>query len=161
MITRIDLHPELVRAASPARADEWRLSIHALVDDATLDGGESVSLFVDVEPDGLLFVWLRDGSAVARTAIPAQAMRRHLDEYESVCRMMNALDEGVGGQRLEALDMAKKLAHDDAARTLRALCAPIQPDHPTSRRLFTLVFALLVDTTKLHAAHRRHGLGGR
>ena len=157
MITRIDLHPALAAAASPARAEEWRLSIHALLDDARLAVDAPVSLFVDRDPEGLLFVWLRDGTAVSRMTIRASALQRHLDEYESVCRMLGSLEHDAAGQRLEALDMAKKLAHDDAARTLRALCEPIAPDHTTSRRLFTLVFALLVDTTRLSGAHQRHG----
>ena len=157
MIARIDLHPDLVQAASASRIDEWRVAIHALVDDATLGVEGPVSLFVDRDPGGLMIVWLRDGTAVARTPVLTSALARHLDEYESVCRQLAALDEGAGGQRLEALDMAKKLAHDDAARTLRALVEPIAPDHATSRRLFTLVFELLVDTSRLHLAHRRHG----
>lgn len=156
MIARVDLHPSLLQAAAPARIDDWRVAVHALVDDVDATHPDALTLFVDVEPDGLLLVWLRSGTAVARTPVRDAALRRHLDEYESVCRRLASLDEDAGGQRLLALDMAKKLAHDDAARTLRALCEPVAPDHATCRRLFTLVFVLRVDTTTFGLAHRRH-----
>lgn len=156
MIARVELHPALLLAATPARIDDWRLAVHALVEDVDPADPAALSLFVDFSSDGVLFVWLRAGSAVARTPVPDVALARHLDEYEAICRRLASLDEDSGGQRLEALDMAKKLAHDDAARTLGALCAPIAPDHATCRRLFTLVFELRVDTTALGRARRPH-----
>ncbi len=157
MIARIDLHPSLLAAASPPRIEDWRLAVHALVEDAEPADEAALSLFVDVDPGGLLLVWLRAGAAIARTSTPDHDLARHLEEYGSICQRLASLDEDSGGQRLEALDMAKKLAHDDAARTLRALCEPVELDHAVWRRLFTLVFALRVDTTALQRAHRRHG----
>ncbi|MCC6646291.1 MAG: UPF0262 family protein [Polyangiaceae bacterium] len=155
MIGRVDLHPALA-AADAARLDERRLAIQALVEDVDAADPSTLALFVDVAPDGLLLVWLRGGEALARTPVSDASLRRHLDEYEAVCRRLGSLDEDSAGQRLEALDMAKKLAHDDAARTLAALCQPVAIDHATCRRLFTLVFGLRVDTTRLGRAHRAH-----
>ena len=90
---------------------------------------------------------------LATVEIPPEAMRAHVAEYLGICRQIMALEQASSSPRLEALDMAKKLAHDDAARALAGLLAGVAPDHPTSRRLFTLLLTLHVDTTRLHVVH--------
>ena len=55
--------------------------------------------------------------------------------------------------RLEALDMAKKVTHDKAGRMIRRLAPDLGLDLETARRLFSLLFSLRVDTTKLLGAH--------
>jgi hypothetical protein len=49
--------------------------------------------------------------------------------------------------------MAKKVTHDDAGRKLQRLCRPLGADHDTCRRLFSLLLALRVDTTRLTGIH--------
>jgi len=49
--------------------------------------------------------------------------------------------------------MAKRVAHNAAARALQQSLASLAPDHPTARRLFTLVLTLFVDTTRLAMVH--------
>jgi uncharacterized protein (UPF0262 family) len=89
------------------------------------------------------------GVSLGRSEIARSALTEHLTEYVDVVRQMDRTGEGVGSSRLEALDMAKKLAHDDAARTLKKLLRPIEVNHAGCRRLWTLLLTLLVDTTRL------------
>jgi uncharacterized protein (UPF0262 family) len=68
-----------------------------------------------------------------------------------VCVEMGKLGEGAASPKLEALDIAKRLVHDEAGETMRALLRTVRPDHATARRLFTLIVTLLYDTTRLAA----------
>jgi uncharacterized protein (UPF0262 family) len=67
---------------------------------------------------------------------------------------MAMLDEGSHSARLEALDMAKKLAHDKAAKALLGLSGTVIPDHPTARCVFTLLISLHFDTGRMLRGHR-------
>ena len=53
--------------------------------------------------------------------------------------------------------MAKKVTHDKAGRALKRHLRDLRMDHPTARRLFTLLVSLRVDTTRLTGVygHRR------
>jgi uncharacterized protein (UPF0262 family) len=68
-------------------------------------------------------------------------------------RELARADVQGGLARLEALDVAKKVTHDKAGRLLQRRCVDLEIDHPTARRLFSLLFALRVDTTRLHGVH--------
>jgi uncharacterized protein (UPF0262 family) len=54
---------------------------------------------------------------------------------------------------MEALDMAKKVTHDRAGRVLKRELRDFGFDLETSRRLFTLLLSLRVDTTRLVGIH--------
>ncbi|MBW2223750.1 MAG: UPF0262 family protein [Deltaproteobacteria bacterium] len=54
---------------------------------------------------------------------------------------------------MEALDMAKKVTHDRAGRVLKRELRDVGFDLETSRRLFTLLLSLRVDTTRLVGIH--------
>jgi hypothetical protein len=88
--------------------------------------------------------------------VPTETLSPHLHEYTHICRRMTQLEEGGESSKLEALDMAKKLAHDDGGRTLARVLSSLSADLPTGRRLFTLLFTLHVDTTTLRAFHLGH-----
>ena len=81
--------------------------------------------------------------------MPRAALTQHITEYVDIVRQIARVDEGRGSARVEALDMAKKLAHDSAARTLRRHLKAFETNHETCRRLWTLLLALRVDTTRL------------
>lgn len=87
-------------------------------------------------------------------ALPFDVMRPHFREYCDICHRMWMIDEGSHSARLEALDMGKKVAHDRAARTLMAHCAPLFADHATARRLFSLLVSLHFDTGRMTRGHR-------
>ena len=55
--------------------------------------------------------------------------------------------------RLEALDIAKRITHDEAGEAVAGLLGELKPDHATARRFFTLLVTLLHDTTRLVGPH--------
>jgi uncharacterized protein (UPF0262 family) len=93
----------------------------------------------------------------AAEELPYPQVRPVVDEYINTCVEMNKLGVGSHSPRLEALDIAKRLTHDEAGELIVTLCRRVRPDHATARRLFTLFVTLLHDTTKLvarpHAFH--------
>jgi uncharacterized protein (UPF0262 family) len=153
-LTRIEIDARTWDTAARARRTEWLAAIHEMLADweiRFLEGADSLTVTVTAQGTALE---LRDfhGDAMASCDVPRSALSVHVTEYIDVVTQIYRVDQGAGSARLEALDMAKKLAHDDAARTLRRLCRPLGADHATCRRLWTLLFALRVDTTKLGGA---------
>ena len=69
---------------------------------------------------------------------------------------MSKLSVGGNSPRLEALDIAKRITHDEAGEAIASAMRGL-PDHATARRLFTLLVTLYHDTTRLAApAHKGH-----
>ncbi len=77
----------------------------------------------------------------------------HIQEYVDIVRQLAKTDATGGLARLEALDMAKKVCHDRAGRTLKRRCRDLGLDHVSARRLYTLLVTLRVDTTRLIGVH--------
>jgi uncharacterized protein (UPF0262 family) len=153
----IRLEESLWQGAPETRRAEWRLAIEEVLEENefTLPPGASV-LHIAVVPTEtrLIFAASHENAKGLTLALPQAALAPHLTGYVDVCRQM----ADAGSARLEALDMAKKLAHDAAARALAPFLEPLTPDHSTCRRLFTLLLTVHVDTTKLapyHLGHRR------
>ncbi len=90
------------------------------------------------------------GQALDQTALPHRVLAPHIHEYVDTVRQIASAD---GLARVEALDMAKKVTHDRAGRFLKRHFRELHMDHATARRLFTLLFSLRVDTTRLVGVH--------
>jgi uncharacterized protein (UPF0262 family) len=155
----IRLGEALWQRGPETRRAEWRLAMQELLEEheLTLPPGASV-LHVVPGPGEIRLVFAASPERAEGLAVtlPHEALAPHFAGYVDVCRQMG--DAGAASARLEALDMAKKLAHDAAARALAALLEPFAPDHATCRRLFTLLLTVHVDTTRLapyHLGHRR------
>jgi hypothetical protein len=159
-LSEIRIDAKTWEGASEARRAEWRGCIAAL-----LDPGRNV-----IRPDGhRLEVTVTEQASLLdlhgagapgeglpplqSVRLPRDALKSLIHEYVDIVRQI-AREEGPGGlARLEALDMAKKVIHDKAARVVRRHCRGLGIDHDTSRRLFTLLLALRVDTTRLVGVH--------
>jgi uncharacterized protein (UPF0262 family) len=157
VLRTIRLDEGRVANASAARREEWRVVTQDLLEDHAFSFDEPFDLEVWLAEDG---PHLAVGAGDRRITmhVPESALAPHMTEYLAVCRLIASLDdEGAASSRLEALDMAKKVAHDDAAKTLIVHLAPLGPDLRTARRLFTLIVTLMVDTTTLVTLrqHRR------
>jgi len=91
------------------------------------------------------------GDVLYSETIPHETLSEHITEYVDIVRQI-ASAEGVN--HMEALDMAKKVTHDRAGRVLRRELRDFGFDHEGTRKLFTLLLSLRVDTTKLSGIHR-------
>lgn len=137
--------------ADEARRHEYRLAIQELLSDDGLSFPEEARrLSITVgEQTSVLELLDGAGGSLGSAEVPRHALQKHVTEYVDIVRQLERAQRGGGSTSVEALDMAKKLAHDDAARTLRRLCRPLRADHDTCRRIWTLLLTLRVDTTRL------------
>lgn len=153
VLTALTIDPALRETASEARQLEWDGAIRemlapgeAVVDDALH------SLHVSMSEQGFQFrATDEDGAVFAELTLGHDVLATSITEYVDCVRQI-ALAAG-NLPRLEALDMAKKATHDNAGRKLQRKLRPLGMDHPTARRLFTLLLCLKVDTTRLMGVH--------
>jgi uncharacterized protein (UPF0262 family) len=155
-LTDIRLDESTWASGSRDRRLEWRVALRELLEEHQF-AAEMPALAVIVtyrNGDVHLVGSSSEGERVLAIDVPQTAMAGHLEEYLSICKEMSKLGN-ANAARYEALDIAKRLVHDDAADTLLGLCRVLRPDLSTCRRLFTLIVTLYVDTTRLAVPHHR------
>lgn len=145
--------------ATRVRRQEWRLTIAELVEEGRFEldeapaksfGPAPLRAYVTVHKTGVA-VALHDerGHQVERCEVTARELAPLLSEYMKIVRDMGSSGRSLNSPQLEALDIAKRLTHDDGADLLQRHFHDVRPDHATARRLFTLLVVLTHDTTKL------------
>lgn len=145
------------------RRAEWRAAIDDLQHHASLTP-RYASLYALLTPraSSMLLEFLDDEGEVKETIeIPLAILEPHVKEYLAIIRR---LDDGAGHREaswFEAVDMAKKVVHDSAAKTLESTIPQLSRDHETFRRLFTLILSLVVDTTEMVHARGHRGRSER
>jgi uncharacterized protein (UPF0262 family) len=142
-------------AGSTLRRREWRSAIDELLQEGRfqLPDGDARAI-VTLAPTQVLFeVRGLDGRVLSQQSLPLATLRPLMGEYMETIGEMSKLKLSANSPRLEALDIAKRLTHDEAGETVVTLLGPLKPDHSTGRRFFTLLVTLLHDTTKLGSAH--------
>lgn len=143
----------LQRGSEPQRA-EWAASIRELLSAATCNIDEPATLFIEHGERQFFLRFEADGEHVATVVVDHELLAEQITEYLDIVRQITHAD---GLNQMEALDMAKKVTHDRAGRVLKRELREVGFDLETSRRLFTLLLSLKVDTTRLPGvrAHRR------
>ena len=155
MLEYIQIDERTWNAASKARRHEWTIAIREM-----LTPGEMIfrndahSLLIEQNQQGVELVAQNTNTEiVAKVTLPHDLLAEEIRQYVDIVRQIEKITEQGTMFRLEALDLAKKATHDKASRRLKRECPDFEMDHPTARRLFTLLFCLRVDTTRLVGAH--------
>ncbi len=142
---------------STVRRHEWRLVINEILQEGRFElpaAADGARALVTVGPTKIWFdVRAPGGASVVQCELPLSVMRPHIDEYLATIVEMSKLSTSANSPRLEALDIAKRITHDEAGETVVSLMGELKPDHGTARRLFTLFVTLLHDTTRLVGPH--------
>ncbi|MBW2547601.1 MAG: UPF0262 family protein [Deltaproteobacteria bacterium] len=121
---------------SEAQHVEWDANVRELLSKAGSQAEDVATLHVSMtEQQFLLDFRDEDDSELVTIIIPHELLSEHITEYIDIVRQIADAD---GVNQMEALDMAKKVTHDRLE---------------TSRRLFTLLLSLRVDTTRLVGIH--------
>jgi uncharacterized protein (UPF0262 family) len=95
--------------------------------------------------DARLCLDIRDagGGPAAEATLPLPAFRGMVRDYRAICESYDAAMREASAARIESIDMGRRGLHDEAAELLRdRLQGPVEIDHATARRLFTLLCAL-------------------
>jgi uncharacterized protein (UPF0262 family) len=144
-------------AGSTARRHEWRLAINEILQEgrfALSDAVVGARALVTLAGTRVVFdVRDAEGHLVSQHELPLETLRPLMAEYMETITEMSKLGVSTNSPRLEALDIAKRITHDEAGETVVALLGTLAPDHATARRFFTLLVTLLYDTTKLAGPH--------
>jgi len=171
LISELRIDQATWAAGSEARQIEWRLLCADVLEEGRLGWVPSSEVGAgkgrgrvrlgpgDVRVELLSAAADWAAEALVSDAVRLQALVPLVDEYLNVCRDMTkmGLAQGTHSPRLEALDIAKRITHDEAAELIQTSFTTLRPDHGTARRLFSLFVTLLRDTTKLHARpHTMH-----
>lgn len=155
-LTDIRLDETTWTRGSRERRLEWRVALRELLEEHRFDAGMAAIVVLVTYRDGDVHLAgsSPEGEPLVSIDVPRPSMAGHLEEYLTICKEMSKLGN-ANAARYEALDIAKRLVHDDAADTLLGLCRVLRPDLSTCRRLFTLLVTLYVDTTRLAVPHHR------
>ncbi len=95
--------------------------------------------------DGRLSLELADeaGNPLETMVLGLARFRRPVREYFAVCESYYQAIRKASAQEIETIDMARRGIHNTAAELLlERLDGKIETDHPTARRLFTLICVL-------------------
>jgi len=153
----VDLDERLAERGSDAQRADWNTNVRELLANASCKIDGSARLHVRLVERGFeLELVSTDAGSLGTVTVEHEALSAHIDEYLDIVRQMTSADSL---NQMEALDMAKKVTHDRAGRVLKRALRDYGFDLVTSRRLFTLLLSLKVDTTRLAGlrGHRRFG----
>jgi uncharacterized protein (UPF0262 family) len=154
---RLDEHTW--QSGSPTRQAEWRLCIEEILAEGLF--GEGAREPVQKGQRGVLTVLptavelaltVGDQPAVVHR-IPLQSIRALMNDYMETIRQMARLPHGQNSPQLEALDIAKRITHDEAGELVGSFLPSLRPSHGTARRIFTLFVTIFHDTTRIATAH--------
>src|SRR5690606_36588009 len=142
-------------AATELRRREWEANVRELLDPGGLViRPDAHRLRVTMTQQRFLLEHEgAEAEALASVELPHATLAEVTGDDVHIVRQLASTDGPGGLTRLEALDMAKTVTHDRAGRLLKRQCRELAIDHATARRLFTLLLALRVDTTKLMGVH--------
>ena len=155
-VRRVRIDEAVWDRANRPRRDDWRVAIADLVDDECLGAEDDDLLHVGLtDDDFVLATFDSEGAPLAVLEVDREALRPHVEEYLAIIRR---LEHGAHhASQMHALDMAKKVVHDSAAKALARALPGFGRDLESYRRLFSLLLALAVDVTSLPAARaHRH-----
>ena len=151
-IAKIALDEDTILWRSADIEQERRVAIYDLIEDnvfkpvrpveAGHHGPYDLKLAVQ---DGRLVLTIADeGGAPLETLILGLArFRRPIRDYFAICDSYYQAIRKATAAEIETIDMARRAIHNDAADLLlERLEGKVETDHPTARRLFTLICVL-------------------
>jgi uncharacterized protein (UPF0262 family) len=158
-IIAIELDERSILKRNADIEQERRIAIFDLLegnrfDVAGHDGPFRILLSVE---EGRLAITLRDeaGAAYRTIRVGLARFRRPIRDYFQICDSYFRAVRGGGAKGIEAIDMARRALHDEAAALLQeCLEGKVAMDFDTARRLFTLICVLhLKQSTSLVDSH--------
>lgn len=151
-ISHIELDDATILWRNADIEQERRIAIFDLIEDnvfnpvrssgAGHDGPYRLRLSVR---DGRLSLEIsaEDGNELETLVLGLARFRRPIREYFAICESYYQAIRKASPQEIETIDMARRGVHNEAAEMLlERLEGKIESDHPTARRLFTLICVL-------------------
>ncbi|QVM83179.1 UPF0262 family protein [Novosphingobium decolorationis] len=151
-ISHIELDDTTILWRNADIEQERRIAIFDLIEDnlfkplRAYEGGHEgpYHLHLSVR-DGRLSMQVSDekGAELETLVLGLARFRRPIREYFAICESYYQAIRKATAQEIETIDMARRGIHNDAAELLiERLDGKVETDHPTARRLFTLICVL-------------------
>lgn len=155
MLERVEIDERTWAEGSEARRLEWTAAIREMLQPSEMVFRDDASLLTVTMTQQAIVLCAKnaDDALLSEVEIRHDELADPIREYVDIVRQLSKASAQGGVARLEALDMAKKATHDKAGRFLKRRCREMEIDHPTARRLFTLIVGLRIDTTRLVGIH--------
>lgn len=155
-LVRVEIDDSALPPATPEMEQERRVAIFDLLEDnsLTLPGRAGqiappgpYALLLAVRDRRLVFDLSSDaGERVAEFHLSMGPFRQVVKDYFQICQSYFDAVKRLPPAQIEAIDMARRGIHNEGARTLQErLEGKAEIDIDTSRRLFTLICALVSD----------------
>jgi len=147
-LVAVTLDEASIGAANADVEHERKVAIYDLVEDNVFaprtdhDGPFTLRISL-VDGKLALDVKRESGEDVVAHLLSLSPFRRILKDYFFICESYRSAIRTSSPSQIEAIDMGRRGLHDEGAEVLlERLKGKIALDHPTSRRLFTLIAAL-------------------
>lgn len=145
-IAQVTLHPGML-AARPEQRVEWEAALREVRSSTGLrlraQGllGEALQMQIRSRAWGFeLKVHNPSGEVVRELTLRSSELQSSIDEYLGIVEQMRPDAADFARARIETLDIAKRLVHDQSAQRIRRLLSDsVVLDAETARRLFTLL----------------------
>lgn len=155
-LIRVEIDDSALPPATAEMEQERRVAIFDLLEDNSLSlptRGETApptgpyALLLAVRDRRLVFeLTTESGEPVAEFHLSMGPFRQVVKDYFQICESYFDAVKRLPPAQIEAIDMARRGIHNEGARTLvERLEGKADIDIDTSRRLFTLICALIAD----------------
>lgn len=151
-ISHIELDDATILWRNADIEQERRIAIFDLIEDnvfkplRSFDAGHEGPYRVRLSvQDGRLSMEItaEDGAALETLVLGMARFRRPIREYFAICESYYQAIRKATAQEIETIDMARRAIHNEASELLiERLAGKVDTDHPTARRLFTLICVL-------------------
>jgi uncharacterized protein (UPF0262 family) len=151
-ISHIELDDATILRRNADIEQERRIAIFDLIEDnvfkplrSTAAGHEGPYRLHLTVRDGRLALEIaaEDRTALETLLLGLARFRRPIREYFAICESYYQAIRKSTAQEIETIDMARRAIHNEAAELLLdRLEGKVETDHPTARRLFTLICML-------------------
>ena len=158
-ITDFRLDEATWTSGTDARKRDWKVLLGELVAHGEFAETLAGSYLLATPSEGHVTIEALDddGSVVHEERVAWEPLKRTIAEYITIIGQLDGGGHHRDTEWFATLDMAKKVVHDRAAAVLLESGIGASSEKATLRRLFSLVFALRVDTSRMWQANgHRH-----
>ncbi len=147
-ITHLVLDEKNVVRRHPDIEHERAVAIYDLLEENSFEPIGSACgpyhLHLGIAETRLVFdIRMEDDSALGKIILALSPFRKIIKDYFEICDSYYQAIKTASPAKIEAIDMARRGVHNEGSTVLQErLAGKIAIDHPTARRIFTLICVL-------------------
>ena len=148
-LTKVNIKQDDFNLPTQEVLQEQNLAIYDLTQDnffqlVGMEAFEDLILNLSLEKNSMIFKISLDNGEILKTFfLSLTPLRQIINDYYTICDSYFNAVKSLPIDKIEAIDMGRKGIHNEGARVLmERLEGRVKTDMETSRRLFTLIYAL-------------------